>query len=62
MAAVITSDTLGLFGSSLNGVGNIGPGTSNIGRGSVYVNAATGNLILRQQDENLVGQGMISYL
>ncbi|MBL4795395.1 MAG: hypothetical protein JKY24_07825, partial [Pseudomonadales bacterium] len=65
MAAVITSDTLGLFGSSLNRFGNIGPGTSNIGPGTsnigqsnIYVNATTGNLILRQQDENLIGQGI----
>lgn len=58
MVAVISGSGLGLFGSSaLGGIG--GSGTA-AGRGNdrIYVNAATGNLIVRAVDERLSTLGL----
>ncbi len=61
MTALIFNDGLGLTGSSLQRLnGQFGAGSSSIGQGKVsnYVNAATGNLVLSDQDEILVGRGL----
>jgi YD repeat-containing protein len=61
MTALIFNDGLGLTGSSLQRLnGQFGAGSSSIGQGKVsnYVNAATGNLVLSDQDEILVGRGV----
>lgn len=59
MTQTVTGSGLGIYGSSIN-LGNYGSkGTAALGQGgeSVYVNAANGNLILRQSDGFLADQG-----
>ncbi|UAA38395.1 putative Ig domain-containing protein [Paraneptunicella aestuarii] len=61
MVAVVTGDLAGLFNSSLSALGQAGThGQAQTGqsRESVYVNAATGNLIIQGQDERLAALGM----
>ncbi|WP_444925668.1 hypothetical protein ACJJI4_15005 [Microbulbifer sp. TRSA002] len=55
MVAIISGDTLGLFNSTKTGIGSASFGQ---GRESVYVNASTGNLVLRQQDEFVAAAGL----
>ncbi len=60
MTQIISGEGLGLQGSSL-GLGRYGPkGAAGLGQGgeSVYLNAATGNLIIRQQDGFLADLGL----
>jgi hypothetical protein len=54
MVAVFTGNGLGLFNTTPGG------GTSGIGQGKdgQYVNLASGNLVLRSQDEQLVFRGL----
>ncbi|MEX2964762.1 DUF6531 domain-containing protein, partial [Microbulbifer sp. TYP-18] len=54
-AAIISGEALGLFNSTQTGIGAAGFGQ---GREQVYVNASTGNLVLRQQDEFVVSSGL----
>lgn len=61
MTQVFTNDGLGISGSSLGQLGNYGPkGKAELGQGgeSVYMNAANGNLVLRQSDGFLASQGL----
>ncbi|BBM03409.1 RHS repeat protein [Microbulbifer sp. GL-2] len=55
MVAVISGEALGLFNSIKTGVGSANFGQ---GRESIYVNASTGNLVLRQQDEFVAASGL----
>ena len=59
MTQIFTGEGLGLQGSSV-GLGSYGPkGVAALGQGgeSVYVNAANGNLVLRQSDGFLADIG-----
>ncbi|WLQ15717.1 LysM peptidoglycan-binding domain-containing protein [Hahella aquimaris] len=58
MVAVVSGEGLGLFGASLSGAG-AGLSQAGVGQGGerVYVNAATGNLVLQRRDEMLLGAG-----
>ena len=59
MTQIFTGEGLGVQGSSL-GLGGYGPkGVASLGQGgeSVYVNAANGNLVLRQSDGFLADIG-----
>ena len=61
MTSIIFNQGLGLTDSSLNQLsGHFNGGTAGIGQGGVnhYVNAATGNLVLTDHDEILVGKGV----
>jgi YD repeat-containing protein len=61
MVAVVAGNGLGLFNTSLNTVGNsalLGLGALGQAGGRSYVNAATGNLVLQFQDEQLSGRGL----
>jgi large repetitive protein len=61
MVAVVSGSGLGLFGSSASALGGSGvSGAANMGRGRdrVYVNTATGNLILQSQDDVLTALGL----
>jgi hypothetical protein len=61
MVAVVSGSGLGLFGSSVTGLGGAGAsGNAALGRGGdrVYVNTATGNLIVQSQDEILRALGL----
>jgi YD repeat-containing protein len=61
MVAIVTGSTLGLFNSSLSVLGAQGSnGNAALGQGNenIYVNAATGNLVIRHQDEFLSSQGL----
>lgn len=61
MVAVVSGSGLGLFGSSVTGLGGAGAsGNASLGRGGdrVYVNTATGNLIVQSQDEVLRALGL----
>lgn len=60
MAAVISGNGLGLFNSSLNQLGYGFGGNARLGQGgtSQYVNIASGNLVLQNQDEQLLFRGM----
>lgn len=59
MVAVVSGGGLGLFGSSAAILGGV-HGNASLGRGTdrVYVNSATGNLIVQSRDENLAGLGL----
>src|SRR5580693_3814013 len=60
MVAIVSSNGLGLFNASNNVLGSLGVlGDGLLGQagGQSYVNAATGNLVLQFQDEELSGQG-----
>lgn len=61
MTQLFTNQGLGLTGSSLSYLGSFGPkGMAKLGQGgeSVYLNAATGNLVVRQQDGFLASSGL----
>ncbi|THB75563.1 MAG: RHS repeat protein, partial [Gammaproteobacteria bacterium] len=63
MASIIVGNDLGVQNSSLNKIGanNLdGLGTSGKTGEQVFVNAATGNLVIQNVDENLVGAGIDS--
>lgn len=55
MAAIVSSDALGLNTSSLATGGNAAQGR---GTGRVHVNVASGNLVLQDADERLAGAGL----
>lgn len=60
MVAIVAGNGLGLFNASLNILGSAGVlGQSVLGQagGRSFVNAATGNLVLQMQDEQLSGRG-----
>src|SRR6266566_7099129 len=62
MTAIVSSNTLGLFGSSLSQIGLSSSGTPLLGRpgqsNAVYVNSAAGNLVVQGQDEYLASLGL----
>lgn len=60
MVAVISGSGLGLFGSTVSGLGGIGGSGNTVGRGNdrIYVNTSTGNLIVQSQDEHLSSLGL----
>ncbi|ALN60394.1 Rhs family protein [Lysobacter enzymogenes] len=61
MVAIVTGNGLGLQASSALGLGGRGQvGTAGFGKSGeqVFVNAATGNLILRDRDQWLMGRGV----
>lgn len=61
MVAVVSGAGLGLFGSSLSALGGAGSaGTAGAGRGNdrMFVNTATGNLVVQSQDERLSALGL----
>src|SRR2546422_1433054 len=60
MVAIVSGAGLGLANGSLNVLGSQGAvGQANQGRAgeSVYVNAATGNLVVQNRDEVVIGRG-----
>jgi YD repeat-containing protein len=61
MTQIFTNEGLGLSGSSIGQLGAYGPkGGAALGQGgeSVYINAANGNMVLRQSDGFLAGSGL----
>src|SRR5690242_18343096 len=61
MVAVVSGNSLGLFNSSRNilgGGGVVGDPTMGRGGEQVFVNSATGNLIIQDLDEALTGLGI----
>ncbi|SDZ32406.1 hypothetical protein SAMN04487939_1461, partial [Lysobacter sp. yr284] len=61
MVAIVTGNGLGLQASSALGLGGRGQiGAAGFGKSGeqVFVNAATGNLILRDRDQWLMGRGV----
>ena len=61
MSAVLTSENLGLFNSSVDVLGQsglLGLASSGQGNTQTFVNAANGNLIIQRRDEILIGQGL----
>lgn len=61
MVAIVTGNALGLSLGSLATLGQRGAsGSSTTGRNGeqAYVNAVTGNLVLQDRDELLVGRGL----
>jgi YD repeat-containing protein len=59
MVAVVSGSGLGLFGSSASVLGGV-HGNASLGRGAerLYVNSATGNLIVQSVDESLAALGL----
>jgi hypothetical protein len=60
VGAIITGQALGLFDSSLSSLGQQGAtGQARYGQGNerIFVNAATGNLVVQNQDESLANIG-----
>jgi YD repeat-containing protein len=59
MAAVVSGNSLGLLNTSLYVLGSQSQGTAALGQagGRVYINAATGNLVVQNTDEVLLGRG-----
>jgi len=60
MVAIVAGQGLGLFNTSggvLGGAGQLGVGAQGRSGEKVLVNASTGNLVVQQQDEWLVGVG-----
>ncbi|MGU7783235.1 LysM peptidoglycan-binding domain-containing protein [Burkholderia sp. PU8-34] len=63
MVSIVTGNGLGLQASSALGLGDNGKlGSASFGQTGeqIYVNAATGNLIVQDRDQMLLGQGVIS--
>ena len=61
MVAIVSGNSLGLTLGSMASLGSQGSfGSAASGRNGelAYVNAATGNLVLRDQDDALVGRGL----
>src|ERR1044071_3722648 len=61
MVAEVSGAGLGLFGSSVSALGGAGAsGNAGLGRGTdrVFVNTATGNLVVQSQDEVLSALGL----
>ena len=61
MVAIVAGNGLGLFNTSLSILGEagvLGQSACGLGGGRAYVNAATGNLVLQMQDEQLAGRGL----
>ncbi|CDZ78026.1 Cell wall-associated polypeptide CWBP200 [Legionella massiliensis] len=61
MTQIFTNEGLGIASSSINQLGSYGPKTdATLGQGgeSVYVNAANGNMVIRQNDGFLAGTGL----
>ncbi|RDI99307.1 hypothetical protein DVT68_00110 [Dyella solisilvae] len=60
MVAVVAGNGLGLGNTSLTQLGQAQGGQATIGQGQVgqYVNIATGNLVLQNQDEGLIFDGL----
>ncbi|QDP72474.1 hypothetical protein FOG18_07845 [Legionella israelensis] len=61
MTQIFTGEGLGVYGSSMNKLGKWGSrGVSGLGQGhhSLYVNAANGNLILREKDGFIASSGL----
>ncbi|SDY36060.1 YD repeat-containing protein [Lysobacter sp. yr284] len=60
MSAIVSGIGLGLFNGSLGQVGRSLGGSARLGQGKdeQYVNIATGNLVLRSQDEFLIFRGL----
>lgn len=61
MTAIISSNGLGLFSTSLNQLGGALGGHPGLGqsRAAQYVNIATGNLIMQGDDEQLLARGLM---
>jgi len=60
MAAVVSGSGLGLFNSSLAQIGHSHGGQAGVGQAleGQYVNVATGNLVLQDQDESILTRGL----
>lgn len=60
MAAVVSGSGLGLFNSSLAQLGQAHGGQAGVGQAleGQYVNVATGNLVLQDQDESILTRGL----
>jgi hypothetical protein len=59
VAAVISGLGLGLFNSAMsNGVGAFGQASHGQAKEEIYVNAATGNLVVQNTDEKVTGLGL----
>ena len=64
MVAIVAGNGLGLLNTSLNilgGAGVLGQSALGQGTGRAFVNAASGNLLLLMQDEQLAGRGLNLY-
>lgn len=59
MVAVVSGSGLGLFGSSASVLGGV-QGNASLGRGTerLYINSATGNLVVQSVDESLAALGL----
>lgn len=59
MVAVVSGSGLGLFGSSASVLGGV-HGNAGLGRGTdrLYINSATGNLVVQSVDESLAALGL----